>query len=75
MISKENLIFEAVSLPVEARLQLVEKLLESLNPSYKDIDELWAVEAEKRVGEIERGEVRTVPGEEVLKNFCDRQKK
>ncbi|MHC9539626.1 MAG: addiction module protein [Vulcanimicrobiota bacterium] len=47
MISKDDLISEAVSLPVEIRLQLVEKLLESLNPSYKEIDDLWAVEAEK----------------------------
>ncbi len=75
MISKDDLISEAVSLPVEIRLQLVEKLLESLNPSYKEIDDLWAVEAEKRVSEIERGEVKTVPGEKVFKALCDRHKK
>ena len=75
MISKEELISEAISLPIEIRLQLVERLLESLNPSHKDIDELWAIEAEKRVAEIEKGEVKTVPGEEVFRKLHDRLKK
>lgn len=75
MISKDELISEAVSLPVEIRLQLVERLLESLNPSHKNIDELWAIEAERRVAEIEKGEVKTVSGEEVFRKLHDRRKK
>jgi putative addiction module component (TIGR02574 family) len=75
MISKDKLISEAISLPIEIRLQLVEKILESLNPSHKDIDELWAIEAERRVAEIESGEVETVPGEEVFRKLQDRLKK
>jgi putative addiction module component (TIGR02574 family) len=75
MISKDELISEAISLPIEIRLQLVEKILESLNPSHKDIDELWAIEAERRVAEIENGEVETVPGEEVFRKLHDRLKK
>lgn len=75
MISKDKILSEAISLPVEIRLQLVEKLLESLNPSHKDIDELWAVEAERRVAEIEKGEVETVPGEEVFRKLHNRLKK
>ena len=75
MTSKEKLISEAISLPVEIRLQLVEKLLESVNPSHKDIDELWAIEAESRVAEIEKGEVETVPGEEVFRKLHNRLKK
>jgi putative addiction module component (TIGR02574 family) len=75
MISKDKLISEAISLPLEIRLQLVEKLLERLNPSHKDIDELWAIEAETRAAEIEKGEVKTVPGEEVFRKLHDRLKK
>ncbi len=75
MISKEQLISEAISLPVDIRIQLVERLLESLNPSHKDIDELWAIEAERRVAKIERGEVATVSGEEVFRKLHDRLKK
>ena len=75
MISKDELISEAISLPIEIRLQLVEKILESFHPSYKNIDELWAVEAENRVAEIEKGEVEPVPGEEVFRKLHDRLKK
>lgn len=32
MISKKELITESISLPVEIRLQLVERIFESLNP-------------------------------------------
>ncbi len=75
MISKDELISEAVSLPVEIRLQLVERLLESLNPSHKDIDKLWATEAERRVAEIDKGAVKTVSGEEVFRKLSSRRKK
>ncbi len=75
MISKDKLISEAISLPIEIRLQLVEKILESLNPSHKDIDELWAIEADRRVAEIDKGEVETVPGEEVFRKLQNRLKK
>ena len=57
MISTEELISEATSLPVDIRVQLVEKLLQSLNPTEKETDELWAAEAERRVQEIETGTV------------------
>ena len=72
MISTEELISEAVSLPVDIRVQLVEKLLQSLNPTEKETDELWAAEAERRVQEIESGTVKTVPGDEVFKKIRDR---
>lgn len=58
---------EALSLPADARLGLVEKLLSSLNlPTQMEIDRLWADEAERRVAEIERGEVELIPGEKVF---------
>jgi putative addiction module component (TIGR02574 family) len=74
MISKDELMSEAVSLPVEIRLQLVEKLLESLNPSHKDIDKLWATEVERRIAEIDRGEVKTVAGDDAFRKLHDRLK-
>jgi putative addiction module component (TIGR02574 family) len=66
MLKAEDLIHEAMSLPVELRARLVDELLKSLNPSQAEIDKLWAVEAERRVREIESGKVKPVPGEQVF---------
>ena len=72
MIKTDKLFAEAVSLPVEIRIQLVDQLLLSLNPAQKEIDELWAKEAEKRVEQIRSGKVKTIPGDEVFKKIRKR---
>ena len=69
MIKTEELISEAISLPVDIKTDLVNKLLESLRPTNKEIDELWAKEAEKRVDEIKTGKVKTIPGQDVFKEI------
>jgi len=69
MIKTDELIFEAISLPVKVRTLLVNKLLESLNPPDKDIDSLWVKEAAKRVEELRTGKVKTIPGEEVFRKI------
>lgn len=72
MIKTDELFAEAVSLPLDIRMQLVDKLLQSLHPIQKEIDELWAEEAEKRVEEIKSGKVTTIPGEGVFKKIRKR---
>ena len=72
MIKSDELFDEAVSLPIEIRMQLVDKLLRSLHPVEKEIDELWATEAEKRVEDIKSGKVKTIPGDEVFKKILGR---
>ena len=74
MPKTEKLFEDAVSLPVEERVKLIEKLLESTNPPEKEIDEWWKNEAEKRVEEIESGEVDTIPGEKVFEKIKKRFK-
>lgn len=64
---------EALSLPAETRVVLIERLLISLNlPTQPEIDHLWAEEAERRISQIDKGDVRLVPGEKV---FADIRKK
>ena len=72
MLKTDELVKEAVSLPVEIRAQLIDKLLKSLNPAQEQIDKIWATEAEKRVGEIKSGKVETISGEEVFKKIRNR---
>jgi len=65
--TNDRVIDEALSLPSNVRLSLVEKLLTSLNlPIDEEINRLWAEEAERRVSQIEEGKAKLVPGEEVF---------
>ena len=69
----EKLLQEALSLPSHLRTILIDKLIESLNiPIQKDIDKLWAEEAERRISEIDSGKVKSIPGEKVFKDIRNR---
>ncbi|MFH1038932.1 MAG: addiction module protein [PVC group bacterium] len=71
MPTVSNKIFdEALSLPADARVSLIERLLASLNlPTQSEIDRLWAEEAERRVTQIDRGEVELIPGDVVFEKI------
>ncbi len=56
----------AEMLPIDLKLELVDRLLDSISPSQKDIDELWKIEVERRVEEVRSGKVKTIPGEQVF---------
>lgn len=63
----DRVIEDALSLPTDIRLSLIEKLLISLNPPVdKEIDLLWADEAERRIAQIEEGKAKLVSGQEVF---------
>ena len=54
-------------LPADERANLVERLLQSLNlPTEAEINRLWAEEAERRVSQLESGNVDLIPGEQVF---------
>jgi Putative addiction module component len=57
---------EALSLPAETRAQLAEELLMSLDDlSELQVEQLWFKEAARRAEEIDRGEARRIPADEV----------
>jgi putative addiction module component (TIGR02574 family) len=68
MSDVENKVFEeALSLPSDERIGLIQKLLMSLNlPIQAKIDRLWAEEAERRVSQIEQGDIELVAGDNVF---------
>jgi hypothetical protein len=49
MSGRENLFKEALTLRPSKKAQLIDKLLSSLDKADKEIDELWAKEAEGRI--------------------------
>ena len=72
MIKTNELFAEAISLPIDIKTRLMEQLLKSLHPTHKEIDKLWAMEAEKRVKEFKNGKVKMISGEEVFRKIRKR---
>ena len=63
------------SLPIEIKTKLIEKILNSLHPTPKEVDELWAQEAEKRLNDIKTGKVKPIPADEVFGEIQKRYNK
>jgi len=63
----EQIADEALALPSEARALLADRLVESLDPAEDGyIRQLWMREARRRVDEVRRGEVQTIPADEAI---------
>lgn len=60
------LLEEAVSLPVEERVHLVDCLLQTLNPADAQHVEAWTDVARRRLHELRSGAVVPLHGEEVF---------
>ncbi len=54
------------SLPIDMKLELIDRLIESISPTSKEVEEAWKVEAERRIEEVRSGKVKTIPVEEVF---------
>jgi len=67
---------DALSLPPKSRAKLAEKLLESLDdPKQKEIDRLWAEEAEDRIDAYERGDLKAIPGKHTFSRLRPTKKR
>ncbi len=72
----EKVTNDALSLPIEFRLELVDMLLKSLNiPTKPEIDKLWAKEAERRIDEVDSGVIQPRDGEVVFDKIRKRLRK
>jgi putative addiction module component (TIGR02574 family) len=68
----QELITEAISLPVEERALIIDYLLKSLNPSESEIEKRWAQEAQSRLNDIKSGKVKTISGEKIFNDLWKR---
>lgn len=60
---------KAAQLSEPERAELAFALIASLDSPAEDpavVEEAWRVEIERRVGEIDRGDVKPIPGDEVF---------
>jgi len=76
MVSNRRDVFDAaLALPDVDRTELIERLLDSLDPAHREqIDAAWAEEAERRLAALERGDVKAVAGEAVLRSLSRGQR-
>lgn len=65
----ETLSAQAVQLPPEERMALVERILDSLDEPDASLDALWAKEAVDRLAAYRRGEIRAVALSDVIAKY------
>ncbi len=71
MIALAEKVYEdALDLPTEDRIRLIDRLLHSTNlPTQTDIDEAWSKEVEARSLNLDNGTSKLVSGEEVFEKI------
>jgi putative addiction module component (TIGR02574 family) len=69
MADPNEVLKEALTLKPAQKAELIDKLIISLDKPDKDIDELWAKEAESRIDAYEAGKIKAVTLERVLKKY------
>jgi len=69
MTGTENVFKDALSLKPSEKAQLIDKLISTLDESDKEIDELWAKEAENRIDAYDQGKIKAISLEKVLQKY------
>ena len=69
MVTPNRILKEALTLKPAQKAELIDKLLSSLDQPDREIDELWAKEAENRIDAYERGKIKAVALEKVLERY------
>ncbi|MEN8690081.1 MAG: addiction module protein [Desulfobacterales bacterium] len=69
MPGSKEILKKALELPPSEKAQLIDKLLSSLDKPDRDIDELWAKEAEDRIDAYEKEKLRALSIKEVLAKY------
>ena len=66
MTTSDKIFKEALALTSAEKAELIDKLLSSLDQPDKEIDQLWAEEAESRIDAYEQGKLKALSIKEVL---------
>ena len=69
MATTDNILKEALTLKPSEKAQLIDKLISSLDKPDKEIDALWAKEAEDRVDAYDQGKIKAIALEKVLRKY------
>jgi len=69
MAASNDILKEALGLKPADKAELIDKLLSSLDNPDRELDELWAKEAEDRIDSYEQGKIKAVTLREVLEKY------
>lgn len=68
-MNDQQILTAALALPPDLRMAIAEKLYDSLAQTDRHIETAWAEEGELRIDAYQRGEIESVPAEEVLEEL------
>jgi hypothetical protein len=72
---KEQQLFNEIDiLPIDLKTKIVDKILNSIQPITKSMDDLWIEEVNKRKSEIENNQLTLIDGNEVFYKIAKRLK-
>jgi putative addiction module component (TIGR02574 family) len=68
-----ELLQKALTLSIQERGLLIDRLVESLDdePAEEGVEAAWGEEIKRRVEDIRSGRVKTIPGEQVLRELAE----
>lgn len=69
MSTADNILKEALTLKPSEKAELIDKLISTLDESDTEIDKLWSKEVENRINAYDKGEIKSISLEEVLKKY------
>jgi putative addiction module component (TIGR02574 family) len=69
MAAPNEILKDALNLRPSEKAELIDKLLSSLDNPDKELDELWAREAEDRIEAYDQGKIKALTLNEVLEKY------
>ena len=69
MAASAEILKEALKLPATERAELIDGLLSSLDEPDRNLDRLWAKEAEDRINAYDQGQIKALTIQEVLEKY------
>lgn len=71
-LQQKQLLDEIDVLPIDLKTKIVDRILNSISPVNKSIDNLWIQEVNKRKNDIESGSVKLIDGDKVFKKIAQK---
>lgn len=69
MAAPNEILKDALNLRPTEKVELIDRLLSSLDNPDKELDELWAKEAEDRIEAYNQGKIKALTLKEVLEKY------